>query len=220
MAGSLPGGGTIGSVHDMTTFANAMSDSMGRVCVFCHVPHHANVQAGMLWSKPTNEEVKSGLKPYTWTAPQNMTIKQDLDPLVGPSRLCMSCHDGATAIDVHGTAMPAQGVISTNLNFMHPIGFSYDDAMAARGANELAEKTEHYASSLIISETPGRYNEVIRDSPLPIEATLYLGSVLTCVTCHDVHNKHNVSPDAGHEYNYLLWAKEEKSLICLTCHKK
>ncbi|GFO55432.1 cytochrome c [Geomonas sp. Red276] len=218
-AGQAPGTGTVGSVHDMNTFAFVFNDSMGRVCAFCHVPHHANSEAGTLWAKPLDQQA-SGLRPYTWTAPENLRISQNLDPLVGPSRLCMTCHDGAIAIDPHGTKMPAEKTISTDLNITHPIGFSYDEAVTARGTDQLAEKTEQYATAVTPSETPGVYNRVTREAKIRIVDLLYQGEILTCVSCHDVHNKNNVSPDPGHDYNFLLWAKEENSLICLSCHKK
>jgi len=219
VAGQAPGTGSVGSVHDMNTFAVVINDSMGRVCAFCHTPHHADSSAGMLWVKPLDQQA-SGLTPYTWSTFDNKKIPQNLDPLTGPSRLCMTCHDGSIAIDAHGTTMPSDYVISTNLNITHPIGFSYDDAMAARGSGELVDKHQQFASSLAVSNVPGQYNTVTRASGISIVQVLYAGSIVTCASCHDVHNKDNVGPDPGHNYNFLLWAKEENSLICLSCHQK
>ena len=218
-AGIGPGTGVVGSVHDMNMFAFVMKDPYQRVCNFCHVPHEANAGMGMLWN-PALDSSDSGMKPYTWATPPNMVIPQDFDPLIGPSRLCMTCHDGVIAIDAHGDKMPAGYVISKNLDITHPIGFSYDDAMLARGNTELVDKTQHFASAIKISDTAGEYNAVTRNINTRIVDVLYKGSIVTCCTCHDVHNKENVTPDNGHQYNFLLWAKEEQSLLCLSCHIK
>jgi hypothetical protein len=219
VAGLEPGSGITGSVHDLNTLAFVLGDDFQRVCVFCHTPHNAAPGAGMLWSRQLNTAI-SGLAPYTWTAPANQDIPQDLDPLVGPSRLCMTCHDGVIAIDPHGGTMPKEDVISKELNFTHPIGFRYDDAMRVRGVKELVDKEQHFATAIQISDVPGQRNVITRNARYRIKDVLYEGAIMTCSTCHDVHNKNNVIPDQGHNYNFLLWAKEEQSLICLSCHIK
>src|SRR6185369_13049061 len=43
-AGIEAGTGVNGSLHDMTLVVGQSADAMGRVCVFCHTPHHAKVQ--------------------------------------------------------------------------------------------------------------------------------------------------------------------------------
>jgi hypothetical protein len=219
MAGQAPGTCTSGSVHDMSTWQYVVNDPYQRVCIFCHTPHNANPTAGALWSRPLDSN-PSGLAPYTWAAPANQQIPEIVDPLIGPSRLCMTCHDGTIALDAHGDVMPAGYVISNNLNFTHPIGFSFDQAMAARGSAELADKNQRFATSVTVSNTVGTYNNVVRNGNLRIVDVLLNGTYMTCSTCHDVHNCGNVTPDPGDNYNYLLWAKEEQSLICLTCHLK
>lgn len=203
----------------MNTFAFVLQDKYERVCAFCHTPHNAYTVAGALWSRPL-DQTASGLKPYTWIAPPNQGISQQLDPLTGPSRLCMSCHDGSLALDAHGSKMPDDKIISKNLNITHPIGFSYDEARTARGGGELVDKNQPFASTITISNDPEVRNLITRQSNRRILDVLYMGSILTCSSCHDVHNCNNVKPDPGHVYNYLLWAKEENSLICLSCHNK
>jgi len=132
----------------------------------------------------------------------------------------MSCHDGTVAIDSSGTMMPQSDVISTTLKISHPIGFSYDDAYTARGSGELVNKNTPFATAISISYTAGVYNPITRQGPRNIVDGLYNSSILTCATCHDVHNCNTAQPDLGHTYNYFLNAKEENSLICLSCHLK
>ena len=63
------------------------------------------------------------------------------------------------------------------------------------------------------------------------EDNLFGKSIMTCATCHEVHNKENAIQDTyannnGNTHttrtapNYFLYAKETSSLICLSCHIK
>src|SRR6185369_12806290 len=97
------------------------------------------------------------LSPYAWAAPANLAIGFDADPLVGPSRLCMACHDGVTAVDSHGsagsgnngnhlmTSSYTDGLGNTakryidDLGVTHPIGFQYQEAVNARNTGTLTE---------------------------------------------------------------------------------
>lgn len=244
--------GVNGSLHDMNAY-NAVAgrgnqDQYNRVCVFCHTPHNATVnEPGSqtnflpLWGNELTQKVQD---PYQWATPANQALA--IDNLVGPSRLCMTCHDGTLAIDAHvsnGQAnngnfkLSGSRAIGSNdslLGKTHPIGFSYDDAVAARnlassgaaGSNQVDEivpKTEQFATAVVASSTQGTYNTVTRNSNRTIASVLFNGSILTCATCHEVHNKENAVQDAavtGATPNYFLYAKEKESLICLSCHIK
>ena len=245
-ANSNPATGVNGSMHDMNVKYPGNKDAMQRVCVFCHTPHNANmggVAAGEypLWNHtlpPT-----TGWTSYVWATPLNSTLNQD--PMVAPIRLCMSCHDGVIAPDQHlgsNGANSAQagtgpltgfkaigllgGVAGTpyDLTDDHPIGFNYDDAVLARnvnGAVELATKAQLFATAEGTSNTAGTYNAPTRAGKRAIQDVLFGGSIMTCASCHEVHNKDNVPPSVGPAgANYLLWADEKASLICLSCHVK
>ena len=57
-----------------------------------------------------------------------------------------------------------------------------------------------------------------------ISDTLY-GGYVTCASCHEVHNTRN-AVNAASIYsptftpNYFVWAPEEGSALCLSCHVK
>ena len=74
------------------------------------------------------------------------------------------------------------------------------------------------------SQVAGVYDSVSRTlGGRTIGDVLYQGDIMTCATCHEVHNKENVVQDVGtdgSQPNYLLYAKETDSLICLSCHLK
>lgn len=116
----------------------------GRVCAYCHTPHHAIQDPTIanynpLWS----HKVTTG----TFTAYKSTTLDAKIiDPLIGPSRLCMSCHDGVIAVDQHYGSAIKNKVIATGdifggidvgdangstLTNDHPVGFDFDAAAAA-----------------------------------------------------------------------------------------
>ncbi len=225
-AGTLAATGVNGSSHDMTIRAG-VTETYGRVCVFCHTPHNTtatgSTDAAPLWNHAASGIAAASWKSYAWATPSSPSLAI-VDPLTGPTRLCMSCHDGVVAVDQHGSAGPMSGSgsnilsgdkaigASGDLTNDHPVGFSYGDAVIARGAGadgtgELAAKTDTFATAIVLT----------------IESVLYNGDVMTCASCHEVHNKNNATQVAGVGGvipNYFLYAQETKSLICLSCHVK
>ena len=241
LAGPGAATGINGSWHDINAAAGYTGDSLGRTCVFCHTPHNAIAADSLvpLWNHA--ETTLPVMSPYAWVAPTNKSIAFATDPLIGPSRLCMACHDGSTAVDSHGsaasspvgttkmTASYTDGLGNTAKRFMtdltvtHPIGFQYDEAATTR-SGEIVPSSNGYLTSAPVAATwdttIGSASRIAAgQSSKKIKDTLY-GGFMTCATCHDVHNSVNAKPDAGHNYNYFLYAKEEGSAICLSCHAK
>ena len=241
------GGGVLGSVHDMNSVANAINkDAQGRVCAFCHTPHHAIVDATAqadympLWSHnlTTESYTQYGALSFTYDADDNV-----IDPLVGPTRLCMSCHDGLIAPDQHygsantGTKFPGNeftggvtGALQIGigaagaLDRTHPIGFNLVDAIAADVTSNPAGGASGFVAGLPDTNYLG--------TSKPVSSQLFNG-FMTCATCHDVHNKDNVVNDdytgagnIGNDHtddigrNYLVFAKQAGSQLCLSCHNK
>jgi Zn-finger protein len=220
-------------MHDMTVAVPATADAMGRVCVYCHTPHHALKDEGLnnypLWNHDLVDV--STYVPYTWATPANtdssMAINQ-ATMLMGPSRLCMSCHDGSIAVDEHGGTLAQTGSVSSiatrakltnDLSNTHPIGFNYNNAASVRnakagngslsagGAAEIVPSTYGFATAIKITTDSAlnqmTYNDVTRNDGVNhkiIADVLYQGDYMTCATCHEVHNKENVKQD---NYNGL-----------------
>jgi hypothetical protein len=254
-AGPNAGTGLNGSAHDLNVSGTVYrGDSLGRSCVFCHTPHNAlkaNNDYAPLWNHADNDSQKlATFKAYQWVSPANMKITSMNidDPLVGPSRLCMACHDGSTAVDAHGsahgtttngtnmhnsqTASYWDSVLKQNatryisdLQVTHPIGFKYQEAVTIR-QGELVDKSSRFIDYDIDGATWNTHNRGDHSSSTAkrIQDTLYGldangNGYMTCASCHDVHNSVNVS-DSQNTYNYFLYAKEEGSAICLSCHIK
>lgn len=216
---TVDGGGVVGSKHDMNMLSGAADDGQKRVCAFCHTPHHKLDADGLvldynpLWSHEYNSD--KGFTAYDTTTFNSTTLD---DPLAGPSRLCMSCHDGSIAVDQHygniGTPSATIGSKITDDAFGdiavgrdsdvsndHPIGFSLVG---------IADKDPGIRSILL---TPG--NDKIAATALITTLGYNTGSdtIMTCASCHDVHNKDNVD-------TAFLYEKQENSQFCVMCHDK
>ncbi|MDR3502851.1 MAG: hypothetical protein P4L79_09735 [Legionella sp.] len=246
MAGSLPGTGVAGSFHDIgylgAVYGNYAQDDYQRICIYCHTPHNAQadgIQIAPLWNRAASTV---NLAPYSWTAPANLSIPFGADPLVGPSRLCMSCHDGVTAVDSHGpyigtaqgglggsSVLSSPGRFIDNLSITHPIGFLYQDALNAR-PGELVDPSSCFidrvpsGAAAMTASTKDRQASNYTYRTKKIGETLYNG-YLTCASCHDAHNTDNVTNDPAlsnpsYSPNYFVWAREQNSALCLSCHVK
>jgi hypothetical protein len=239
IAGNAPRTGVSGSPHDINFQGSKIGtydqDEFQRVCVFCHTPHNAIVASGAVPSPLWNHATTTvNLAPYQWALPANQPIPFNADPLIGPSRLCMSCHDGVTAVDGHGSSgskigahqIPMNsGRVVNNLKIIHPIGFLYSDAMAARPGQLTDPNSTCFLSSSPFGANSATSNTFTRvgytQGTTLIASTLY-GGYVTCATCHDVHNTNNAVnlPDTntGIAANYFVRAPEEGSALCLSCH--
>ncbi len=225
---NAPATGVVNSVHNLNSAqeiaAGSAGDSQARVCAFCHTPHHA-------LADPTGQEQPLWSHQYTgyinnWTPYHSPTLDANItDPLMGPSRLCMSCHDGVVAADQHygtagsltlvgddfgGRAIGAQDTAG-NANFSndHPIGFDY---------NAVAGKAPATGTDKGIWGAVGRAFK--GNAAVTVADTLYQGQYMTCATCHDVHNKDNAVNVAASTRNYFVYAPQDGSQLCLTCHDK
>lgn len=208
------GGGVVGSKHDMNMLSGAAPDQYGRVCAFCHTPHHkveaTELDYNPLWSHKVN--VDTSFVPYE-SVTFNSTIAGDA--LAGPSRLCMSCHDGVIAVDQHysanGTALGGKitadgfGDIAvgkfSDLSNDHPIGFDLT------GINT----TDPGIRAKLLAPA----NQTLNDQPI---TTLGFNNgkgqmLMTCASCHDVHNKDNKD-------TAFLYEKQLNSQFCVMCHDK
>ncbi len=224
----------VNSKHNMLTAVNA-TDTYNRVCAFCHTPHHAldgsaiPVDYNPLWSHTFST--------MTFTGYDSTTIEGVLltgDPVAGNSRLCMSCHDGVIAVDQHygnglGSIFRQDGdswggidvPTGNSLTNDHPIGFNYQP-VGGTDSNAGSSMTD---VSIITGNTDGSDKE-IRGTATPLWAfpTRTIANLLeqriagvqlmTCGSCHDVHNTFTVGT------RYFLVGDQTNSQICLTCHIK
>jgi predicted CXXCH cytochrome family protein len=151
--------GITGSPHDFSARGWGSSE----LCVFCHTPHNANVTAGTLWNH--------GLTIATYTLYTSPTMNATTAQPGATSKLCLSCHDGTVAVDTFGTRtgtnfVTGGALLGTSLSNDHPIGFTYDAALATTDGGLV---------------TPLNASQVVANVPL-------YGAKVECASCHQVHD--------------------------------
>lgn len=156
-----------------------------RICVFCHTPHNAQPKTP-LW----NKQIKEGV---SYTTYSSTTMAAQIPQPTGPTRLCLSCHDGTialgevlsepTGIDMNMEIESSRrSYIGTDISDDHPVSFSYADSLPN---NELAEA-------------------------FPEDLRQYNGNVIHCSTCHDPHDN---------TFGKFLAQDNTYSALCVRCHQ-
>jgi predicted CXXCH cytochrome family protein len=180
-----------GSGHDFS----AQGYGSTEICIFCHTPHNAkqDVPDSPLW----NHRVTTA----TYTLYSSPTIKQIPQQPRGPSKLCLSCHDGTVAIDSFGNSNGSHFITGTanmgiNLSDDHPISISWDHQTLSGGRPSCSSCHSFHGA------------------PPPNNLPFFNG-YLECGTCHEPHNK----PPAGGSVK-MLRESLDQSTICLRCHGK
>lgn len=188
-----------GAISVVSSPHNLASGGEKRVCIFCHTPHHAKLLSdqkytGPLWNR--DEIVDPNYyTPYissTITVSQGKAVRQPQ----GPSRLCLSCHDGTIALasSLHGIGVnlpPLTGrtLLGRDLRDDHPISIEYD-------LLHLGDLTD---ADTLTSTT--RVKLVKRDGVRYVE----------CTSCHDPHDN-----QFG---NFLVVdTAVQADAICTICH--
>ncbi len=221
---SVYGGTVVGSKHDFTGGSLAYQYNTQVVCVFCHTPHSANPNVSLLWNRNLpNAGAFNLYNSVTLDAAQDLSVTKF-------SLLCLSCHDGVTAInavisppadnpnlasDVNlinpawNTIGDATGTgINTaestgNLRNDHPVGFIYD----ANLVNTDRTSGGFASDQLVI---PGGVQPGYVGNPAD-KIRLFGDSRVECTTCHDPHD-----PDNGQ----FLVKSNANSGLCFSCHIK
>lgn len=180
--------GIVGTKHDFSS--EAWSD--GRICLPCHVPHTAQVDedgtAMVLWNHRISNET---FLMYTGFEAERLDRDQDEQP-GGPSKLCLSCHDGVTAVDAFGGGPEAASVfaetsLGTDLRDDHPIGITYPpDGFAGF-------KPRANLPPLKLVEWGGKTDRI------------------ECTSCHEPHSD---------DFGMFLRMDNVNSALCLQCHDK
>ncbi len=214
---ALPAGASItGTKHDFS----GKGWGTDEICVFCHSPHNALQDSGAsvkpLWNHTLSSAVYTLYSSYSLKEGSSQTQPN------GPSKLCLSCHDGSVAIDSFGgntgtnfvTGTPQVGAGNSLAND-HPISIRF-----RHFAN--AGSTSHGGAGYDWDATgPGsrcdNCHTTAHDAGHLNGSVLFYGSVgamtIECGSCHEPHNKFAANPK-------FLRKPIDGSVICLVCHNK
>lgn len=206
-AGFLSGAGLLALAGSATSvLAQGSSDIMGtrhnlsvsgtgqvraftedRVCIFCHTPHNAT-PLSPLWNKD--------LEPQVYTVYASPTLRAGpLPQPFGPTKLCLSCHDGTIAM---GAVLNPSGGIGMAGSDLFPSGSLSDFGLDLSGHHPVSFP---YRASLPNAE--------LAPSPPP---DLVFGGTdeVHCTTCHDPHK----------DTQGKFLAKDNRySALCTSCHQ-
>ena len=178
-----------GTLHDLRGTIGG-----SQICVPCHTPHGATPDVP-LWNHALPSPASS-YSVYTGSATIDATDLSDFTSADGSiSSLCLSCHDGTTALgslvndpgDITDTTSTLIGDanLGTDLTNDHPVNFTFDAALIAADGELQA----------------------------PSSAILFGVSAdqVECASCHNVHDDTNEP---------FLVTTNAASALCLDCHTK
>ena len=159
-----------GTAHDLSSNgAQGAATGTTQVCVFCHTPH-GGIADFPLWNR-TNVTASGE---YSST-----TLNATFVGIPGEAGACLSCHDGVSLVNaativnqpnsgdtvVSAITISADANIGTDMSNDHPVGFTYDSALATADGGLV---------------TPASTSLVAGTVPL-------FGGEMWCSSCHDVH---------------------------------
>lgn len=161
-----------------------------RICVFCHTPHNATPDTP-LWNHTMSSQ--------TYNLYTSDTLLLTPSQPTGPTKLCLSCHDGTVALGSVVNPLPGPpelvspipaGNLSSfgfDLAGHHPVVFSYPQAQQL--------------------DTTGQLVDV---SLLPLSIILGGTGNVHCTTCHNAHDN---------TYGKFLVMDNRYSALCTSCHQ-
>jgi predicted CXXCH cytochrome family protein len=209
------------SPHNLNNIPGAVV-SKSQVCLPCHTPHGAtqsdpNNKGEFLWNHNTNWTTSYTL--YTSVHSTRFSSSSSANPqLDSTSRLCLSCHDGAIAIDAYGggTGNVKMGDIGggsaklgTDLSTSHPVGIGYP-GLSADGKTFTASQASGY-----IDPTTANWGRTVTvgtavGGGLTFESLPNGKTGIGCGTCHTPHT-----------YTYgFVKMDNTGSQLCFKCHDK
>jgi len=182
------GTGITGSKHDFS--AEAWNDT-GEICVVCHVPHNHGRdtgRVGLLW----NHELSTA----TYELYSSPFMKATSEQPRGPSKRCLSCHDGTVGVDAFGGRggvkhMTGAALVGTDLRMTHPISVRW----------------LHKGSPSSCENCHNMHGKDPRNIP-------FYNGYVECSSCHEPHDGvpgNNPS---------MLRKTTELSALCFHCHDK
>lgn len=224
----------VGTQHDLSLRGGspwAGNDPTNQVCVYCHTPHAASSTQKPLWNRAATAET---FVPYTSLSYNGGNYASD--PVghqpMGESKLCLSCHDGVTALNalVHtfgGNPIPMLGSFDQLGDVYYP-GSPYSTGLGANiGENFPGSAGSGYTVNNLANDHPVSFafnNALILEDAGTGSAQLRLPAAgsnvklyganhdqVECSSCHNVHSN---------AYGSFLVMSNTGSQICLTCHIK
>jgi predicted CXXCH cytochrome family protein len=222
----------VGSPHDLNHVLGANAVSSGEVCKPCHTPHQAPYAGStLLWNHQVDMSKSYTMYTVINPASNSQSANAVLDTT---SRLCLSCHDGAIAIDSYGRnndGTPMQSGSTKIGTITSHTGWTGAFAIAGSGNNDLSADhpvgigypglTSNAGVLTFTAGTPNSFNNPLTGAnflsggvaggPGVKLVNLPDGRVgVGCTSCHEPHDKSQ----------WFQRMSNTNSALCLTCHIK
>jgi predicted CXXCH cytochrome family protein len=220
---ALPGLALAGPIdltaHDFSDQTLHAWNTAGYKCQICHTPHGPSTIKKPLWNHKL-----SAVASYSWSPTTTIggtTLPTNFNTWDGPSKFCLSCHDGTVGVgdlytNSYGTAcattecvpsanrVGAGGVMTGN----HPVGIPYPFGNVSNTYNNIPVGSGVDLSGASYKPTPAvvrLYNDdgTGKVSAGPVAAK----SGIECGSCHDPHNNANGK-----------FLRDAQATICQRCH--
>src|ERR1700737_4629805 len=246
---SDPGTGFTCSAHDFSGFdATGTGDTATTgACTFCHPPHRA-LQSRLLWNHAVSQNA------YTWSD-STSTMGGTPMPTIstswtGPSKYCLSCHDGSVAIGAFAwfneqswrggsriTTNPLQhnapgdefqiATATGDLKGNHPVALPYPNF----GGNPSTYNGSTTGAAVIkgdFATDPQAYGiRLFNDGASGVTAGAVASKTgIECSSCHGVHNEKSSYPFGVQDNPLLRGLKSGNktgpgaNYLCMKCHAR
>ena len=234
VAFAVPGPGTVNdvrfTVHNLSNnndpaqglkrgggrnYNASSSGQADQVCVFCHTPHNAS-PAIPLWNKvyESGASYADGFRLYTSSMTLSPTAKAAKLTSSSESLLCLSCHDGKTAINVlHNSTyrdnstgagdailnidgtITGDGEFSIGQQWIGPTSFNAPNLGAVRDSNgNIATDTDSVNGTNLTDDHPIGFSYTVAAAskpgqlkPTPDAGIRLFNGRLECSSCHNPH---------------------------------
>jgi predicted CXXCH cytochrome family protein len=165
-----------------------------QVCMPCHVPHNAYPDpAGTIDEVLWNHEDTA----VTFTMYETLSGQQGGQP-EGPSKMCLSCHNGVTAIDSYGIG----GVLQVGTETLSGL---------STAVGEGGDLTDDHPIGIVYPVGDPGYNDVTGLQGVQVVEVNGQANRVECTSCHDPHSA---------ALPMFLRLTLDESEICLECHNK
>ncbi len=243
MAGTI-----VGTKHDLSSTSAYGNDN--RICIFCHHPHNTVKQGSTangvqgntlsyspLWNRGIaddntqfityNNGTNMGDESGTGNNDSSSRHLMNGDVAVGGvTLLCLSCHDGSTAVGAYSESNPDFDVTlagtgkQANAAFEKTGQGSALSGALAFGSGGVVDLSNHHPVGMSWNQVTSADPEIasktntFAGTSITIESVLTGGDTMECNACHDVHNTQSATGQS------FIWTSNVGSAFCLSCHVK